>query len=482
LAAGETQATPTWLADGRVAYVSWRQNVSAIYAVRVDGSDQQPLVGQPPALLFTPSASRDGAATAFVSTRTGLRNIWISRQFSVEPFGVDATRLDPVAGGRITLRWGMSSSATVSIVVVDSAGHTVRTLLARSRRGAGNAATSWDGRDGTGRIVPEGAYSLRMVAQAPGLPPLPRGVGVTIDEVSLHGTLQVRALLAGRPAASVTLSVYRSSTGMYVTQTVSDSNGTARLSLAAGSYTLLAQTASGASASVSGIVLARRAMQRRTVVLTAPVVGPAFTATPSPTPSVTPSETSTPAAPTSTPVPSMSPSATAVPASTASPVPGQGTLTLTVVLAPGKPAANAAISVLQGEKVVVTATSDSAGNANLPLRAGQYTVNVSLEAATGSLVVTVIGGTSTARVIDLQAGMLVVMVQQANGQPAADTSVYFLSGTKAIYDTGTNSDGQAYAILPAGSYTIQAGLAPHDQTATVRIAAGVTTTLGLKLK
>ena len=95
LAQGEAQSSPAWLADGRLAYVSLRHNVSAIYAVRPDGSDQLPLVGQPSALLFTPNASRDGAATTFSSSKTGNRNIWISRQFVVEPFGTDTALLDP---------------------------------------------------------------------------------------------------------------------------------------------------------------------------------------------------------------------------------------------------------------------------------------------------------------------------------------------------------------------------------------------------
>jgi flagellar hook assembly protein FlgD len=376
--------------------------------------------------------------------------------------------------------------------VLDSAGHTVRTLLASSRRGGGSAVTNWDGRDDQGHIVPEGAYSLQIVAQAPGLPPLQRGVGVTIDAVSLHGTVQIRAILAGQPAARVIVIAYKSSTGAYVTQAVTDSNGVTRLSLAAGSYDLLAQTARGASAGASGIVVAQRATQQRTLVLTAPVVGPASTASPTPTAGVNPSTTPTPATPTSTatppiatqtgtPAPSISPSATAMPSVTASVVPGQGTLALSVVLAPGKPAADATIRVLQGTKVVAEVPADGAGKANLPLPAGQYTVTASLEAATRSLAVTVSGGASTAQVIDLQAGILQLQIQQANGQPAAYTSIYFLSGTKEVYDIGTGSSGQAQVILPAGSYTIQAGLAPHVLTATVQVTAGATISRTLKL-
>jgi flagellar hook assembly protein FlgD len=476
-----------------VAYVSQRHGVSAIYAVRTDGSDQQPLVGQPPAQLFTPSASRDGAATAFVSTTTGIRNIWVSRQFTVEPFSVDGTRLDPAAGSTVSLRWGVSSSAVVSIVVVNSAGNIVRSLLARARRGPGDTETSWDGRDGQGRVVPEGAYSLQLAAQAPGLPPLQRGAGVTVDEVSLHGTLQVHTMLAGRPAPGVTLVVYKNGTGTYVTDALTDSSGAASLSLAAGTYELLAQTASGVSADVRGIVIVQRAAQQQTIILSAAVVGPNVPASPSPTPGASPSGTPTTAAPsstatsatatpTATPVPSTSPSATAAPAITASPVPGQGTLALTVLLAPGHPAADTAINMLQGGKVVATTTSDGAGHASLLLPSGQYTVKASLDAAATTQAVTISGGATTAQTIDLQAGTLVLTIQQANGQPAAYAPIYFLSGTKAIYDTGTNGEGEAQAILPAGAYTIKAGLAPHDQTATVQIVAGATSTSTIKLR
>lgn len=109
-------------------------------------------------------------------------------------------------------------------------------------------------------------------------------------------------------------------------------------------------------------------------------------------------------------------------------------------------------------------------------------VQATLEGAMGSVAVNVPGGASTSQVLDLGAGTLVFIVHQSNGQPAAYTSIYILSGTKTVYDTGTNSEGQASAIMPAGAYTIQAGLAPHNQSVTTTITPGATVTVAIKLQ
>jgi YD repeat-containing protein len=227
--------------------------------------------GQPTAALFTPNTSRDGAATTFASTNTSNKNIWISRQFSINQLETNRARIDSAAGQTVTLHWGISSPAIVGIAVINNAGHTVRTLLATQHRNAGSATTEWDGRDGQGRPVPEGTYSLQLTAQAPDLQRLQRGFGVSIDNVSLHGTLLVRATLAGKPARGVTLLAYESGgAGQFVTQAVRDGNGAANLSLSAGCYNLLAEAAGGATATLDGIAVAQHSTQQRAIALVAP--------------------------------------------------------------------------------------------------------------------------------------------------------------------------------------------------------------------
>jgi hypothetical protein len=50
----------------------------------------------------------------------------------------------------------------VTLDVIDSGGHVVRELARRRPQGRAAAAYVWDGRDGAGRVVPEGAYRPRV--------------------------------------------------------------------------------------------------------------------------------------------------------------------------------------------------------------------------------------------------------------------------------------------------------------------------------
>ena len=51
---------------------------------------------------------------------------------------------------------------TVTVDVLNSAGHSVRTLVRRRREPAGRVSYTWDGRDNAERIVAEGVYRPRM--------------------------------------------------------------------------------------------------------------------------------------------------------------------------------------------------------------------------------------------------------------------------------------------------------------------------------
>ena len=58
----------------------------------------------------------------------------------------------------------LTRAATTSLQVVDAAGHPVRTAWASRRQGPGTVRWTWDGRDGTGRMVAPGTYSLVLTA------------------------------------------------------------------------------------------------------------------------------------------------------------------------------------------------------------------------------------------------------------------------------------------------------------------------------
>ncbi|HXT38139.1 MAG TPA: FlgD immunoglobulin-like domain containing protein, partial [Chloroflexota bacterium] len=285
----ERQSSPTWLADGRIAYVSNRHKVSVIYTVDTDGSSQGALIGQPPAQLFAPTDSRDGAATAFVSTLTGNHNIFVSREFHLDPFDLSAPSLDVAAGGSVTLKYGLSSRAAVTVEVTDAADKPVRVLAGSRMLAAGAYQARWDGRDSHGHALPEGFYTIRMVATAPGLAPLTRAGGISINNVSLHGSLRVLVTSQGRPAAAVALTVVHGQT--YVTTGYTGRDGTAAFSLIPNTYDVLAQSPQGELGSARGLVITRHGTFQQTISIAAPPPAPnggAPTATPAAGASSTP--------------------------------------------------------------------------------------------------------------------------------------------------------------------------------------------------
>ncbi|RMF46947.1 MAG: hypothetical protein D6755_05895, partial [Anaerolineae bacterium] len=64
-----------------------------------------------------------------------------------------------------TLTYSISDDATVSIQVLDSSGHVVRTLLQGEAQPTGQGFVSWDGSDDSGRRVQDGLYQLQVNAQ-----------------------------------------------------------------------------------------------------------------------------------------------------------------------------------------------------------------------------------------------------------------------------------------------------------------------------
>jgi hypothetical protein len=63
---------------------------------------------------------------------------------------------------RIPIQFVLRKPDRLSVVVVDSGGHVVRTLLASSPGAAGPQRFVWDGRDDSGQVVPAGTYKPRL--------------------------------------------------------------------------------------------------------------------------------------------------------------------------------------------------------------------------------------------------------------------------------------------------------------------------------
>ncbi len=447
LASGEAQSSPAWLADGRVAYVSLRDKVSALYAVEPDGTEQSALVGQPPALLFTPAASRDGSTIAFVSTRAGGHNIYVSRQFRIDPLDVSAASFDASAGHTVSIRYGLTSSATVSIGISDSGGRAVRTLIVHKMLPAGVRQLTWDGRDDHGRLLGEDVYSIQVTAQAPGLPVLRRGLGVSIDDVSRHGSLRIHVLHAGQLVAGANLTVSRATSQAYVLDTTTDKTGASTISLSPGTYDVLAQAGDGLQGSAQGLLVRAHTTLDRTIALAVPAVrqpgAPGVATTPSPVAAASATAPATPVA------------AVTVTATPSTGGATKGTLVVTVLTSSGQPASGAGVDIYQGNKLVAYSGTDSSGSASFSLAAGTYSVQVGLGSAKATFSgVKVSACTTTRQTVRLGAGTLVVHVDLVPGQPAAGAEVDIYQGNNLVSYSETDSSGAVTFTLNAGTYTL----------------------------
>lgn len=77
---------------------------------------------------------------------------------------VEANQFTLPAAGTATLTYGLASAATeIRVEIRDANGTVVRTLTAPPQA-AGEQALAWDGLNGDGRRVPEGAYTFAVTA------------------------------------------------------------------------------------------------------------------------------------------------------------------------------------------------------------------------------------------------------------------------------------------------------------------------------
>jgi hypothetical protein len=97
-----------------------------------------------------------GTAAAFAVTQ-GLK----SQRSPIFDTRVDKL-VSPDAGTSATIAFRVRETDRMTVAVVDGDGEAVRTLLHRRRVGPGRFEFPWDGRDDSGRALPEGDYRPRI--------------------------------------------------------------------------------------------------------------------------------------------------------------------------------------------------------------------------------------------------------------------------------------------------------------------------------
>jgi len=73
-------------------------------------------------------------------------------------------RVTKRGGGTLRISFVLAREARVHVTVEDHVGRVVRTLAARASHGPGTVALAWNGRNGRGRPVAAGTYSISVRA------------------------------------------------------------------------------------------------------------------------------------------------------------------------------------------------------------------------------------------------------------------------------------------------------------------------------
>ena len=105
---------------------------------------------------------------------------------------------------RIPIQFVLRKPGRISLVVVDSGGHVVRTLLGSGVRPRGLQTFSWNGRDDAGQVVPAGTYKPRLHLSREHrtiLMPNPITVDPTPPRITA-ASIAPRVVLAGRRRAA----------------------------------------------------------------------------------------------------------------------------------------------------------------------------------------------------------------------------------------------------------------------------------------
>ena len=99
----------------------------------------------------------------------------VTERLKLERSPITGTRVDKVfspvcecARDVAVISFRLRKPETVTVTVIDSAGRSVQTLVRRQHEKAGRVSYTWDGRDGLGRVVPEGRYRSKVELAAHG--------------------------------------------------------------------------------------------------------------------------------------------------------------------------------------------------------------------------------------------------------------------------------------------------------------------------
>jgi murein DD-endopeptidase MepM/ murein hydrolase activator NlpD len=171
------------------------------YRVRVDAR---------PLPAATSAAGEPGAAamggTVVVA---GARAATI--QVQAPPVAVRGVRLGRATLGRAgkashtSVRFDLSTDASIAAAIVDGQGRAVRTLAARRMR-AGANMLEWDGRTTTGDALPDGDYALVVAASGTGRPTATTRVPLRIDR-TLPSVRAVRRVTARASSSGLVVPV-----------------------------------------------------------------------------------------------------------------------------------------------------------------------------------------------------------------------------------------------------------------------------------
>lgn len=171
------------------------------YRVRVDARP----VPAAAAASGQPGAASMGSAV----TVAGARAATIELQ--APPVAVRGVRLGRAALGRsaksstTTVRFDLSTEASISAAIVDAQGRAVRTLAARSMP-AGANTLAWNGRSSGGQALEDGEYALVVAASGGGRPTATTRLPVRIDR-TMPGLRMPRRLRAAATAKGIMVPV-----------------------------------------------------------------------------------------------------------------------------------------------------------------------------------------------------------------------------------------------------------------------------------
>jgi flagellar hook assembly protein FlgD len=115
------------------------------------------------------------------------------------PLAVQRLRASPAVltpngdgvGEKTRISFSLTTAATATLEIADGSGATVRRLADARSFPAGRSRLLWDGRDGSGALVPDGLYAVRISAQSPGQSDLD-SVDVVVDRTLGHLDLAPR--------------------------------------------------------------------------------------------------------------------------------------------------------------------------------------------------------------------------------------------------------------------------------------------------